>query len=137
MAVTAADILLVDDDQDLHSAVEMMLAPLGYSVRACTTGSEGLEAMRRRKPDLVLLDIMLAHPSEGVQVACQMRQDAQLKDVPIIFISSMGEEFEEVYAREVCPVAVDADMFLEKPLDAAMVREAVQFVLEKGAAPSE
>ena len=73
MAVTAADILLVDDDQDLHSAVEMMLAPLGYSVRACTTGSEGLEAMRRRKPDLVLL-----RPDQGLEYHLGDRSD-QLK----------------------------------------------------------
>jgi CheY-like chemotaxis protein len=124
-------ILLIDDDPDMHLAVEMMLATDGYDVTCCRTGSEGLEQMRRQRPDLVLLDIMLTHPSEGLQVACQMRQDARLKDIPIIFISAIGEAVGADYAKEVCPIALAADMFLEKPLDAAMVREAVKWVLDQ------
>lgn len=124
-------ILLIDDDSDMHVAVEMMLVPEGYRLTCQRTGSEGLESMRRERPDLVLLDIMLAHPAEGLQVACQMRQDPRLKDIPIIFISAMGEMMGSERAREVCPVALAADMFLEKPLDAATVREAVRWVLEQ------
>jgi CheY-like chemotaxis protein len=124
-------ILLIDDDPDMHLAVEMMLAADGYQVTCCRTGSEGLERMRRQRPDLVLLDIMLTYPSEGLQVACQMRQDVRLKDIPIIFISAIGETVGADYAKEVCPIALAADMFLEKPLDAAMVREAVKWVLDQ------
>jgi len=131
MSEDVRHILLIDDDADMHEAVEMMLAPDGYRVTCCRTGSAGMEAMLRDPPDLVLLDIMLTHPSEGVQVACQMRQDDRLKDIPIIFMSAMGEESEETYAKEVCPVALEAHMFLEKPLDAATVREAVRWVLEQ------
>jgi len=131
MKAPAAHILLIDDDPDMHLAIQMMLAKDGYKLTCSRTGPEGLESMRQQRPDLVLLDIMLTHPSEGVQVACQMRQDPQLKEVPIVFISSMSREFEERYAREVCPVALVADLYLEKPLDAATVREAVRRVLER------
>ncbi len=124
-----ARILLIDDDRDMHLAVELILAPLGCELTCCSTGTAGLEAMRRQRPDLVLLDIMLTQPAEGLQVACQMRQDARLKGIPIVFMSAMAQTSEAEYAREVCPVALDADLFIEKPLDARSLREAVQWVL--------
>lgn len=124
-------ILLIDDDADMHLVVTAVLAGPGCEVRCCTTGEAGLEAMRRQRPALVLLDIMLAAPTEGLQVACQMRQDARLKDIPIIFMSAIGETYGAEYAREVCPVSLDADMFLEKPFDATTLREAVKWVLSQ------
>jgi CheY-like chemotaxis protein len=124
-------ILVIDDDPDMHLAIEAILSGAGYDVTCCRTGAEGLEQMRRTRPDLLLLDIMLAQPTEGIQVACQMRQDPHLKHIPIVFVSAMGEGSETEYAREVCPVALDADLFLEKPLHAASVREAVQWVLQQ------
>jgi CheY-like chemotaxis protein len=126
-------ILLIDDDQDLQHAITMILGPDRYDITCCTTGAGGLEAMRHRRPDLVLLDIMLASPREGLQVACQMRQDANLRDIPIIFMSAINEQIGSEYAKEVCPIALQADMFLEKPLDAATLREAVTWVLEQRA----
>jgi CheY-like chemotaxis protein len=129
MSAAGAKILLIDDDPDMHLVVEMMLASQGHQVTCCRTGAAGLEAMRRQCPDLVLLDIMLSQPTEGLQVACQMRQDERLKNIPIIFMSAIGESLGADYAKEVCPVALAADMFLEKPLDATMVREAVCWVL--------
>ena len=124
-------IVLIDDDPDMHLAIEMMLAPEGYELTFCGTGAEGLEQIRRRRPDLILLDIMLTHPSEGLQVACQIRQDPHLKDIPIIFMSAIDETVGQDYAKEVCPVSLAAEMFLEKPLSASTVREAVKWVLEK------
>lgn len=130
MSEPSAYILLIDDDRDVHLAVKMILETDGHRLTCCLTGSDGLERMRRQRPALVLLDIMLAHPAEGLQVACQMRQDARLKDIPIIFLSAIGESFGERYAKEVCPVALAADMFLEKPFDAVTLREAVRWVLK-------
>ena len=62
-----ARILLIDDDPDIHLAVEMMLVPLGYELTCYSTGAAGLEALRREPPDLLLLDIMLTQPTEGLQ----------------------------------------------------------------------
>jgi len=124
-------ILLIDDDADIGFVVQAILAPLDYEVAYCATGPAGMEAMRHERPALVLLDIMLTHPTEGLQVACQMRQDLQLKSIPIIFMSSMNEVSEREYAREVCPIALDADMFLEKPLDAATLRDTLEWVLRQ------
>ncbi len=126
-----ARILLIDDDPDIHVAVQMILEPLGHHVDCHQTGQAGLEAIRRAPPDLVLLDIMLAHPSEGLQVACELRRDKYLKEIPLILMSSIGQSIGMEYGREVCPDAMSADMFLEKPFDAKALREAVSWILEQ------
>jgi two-component system, OmpR family, phosphate regulon response regulator PhoB len=127
-------ILLIDDDPDMHLVVKMILEPEGYEITCCRTGSEGLEAMRRQPPDLVLLDIMLADPSEGLRVACEVRHDERIKRIPIIMISAIGEKIGQDYYSEVCPGTACGDMFLEKPFDPATVREAVSWILEQKAA---
>jgi DNA-binding response OmpR family regulator len=131
MSGSNAKILVIDDDPDMHDVIEVMLAGKGYDIHHCRTGNTGFDAMQRSRPDLVLLDIMLADPNEGLQVACQMRQNEHLKTIPIIFMSAIGESLGSEYGKEVCPVALAADMFLEKPLDAATVREAVRWVLDQ------
>jgi DNA-binding response OmpR family regulator len=124
-------ILLIDDDPDIHLAVQMILEPLGYTVACHQTGQAGLEAIRREPPDAVLLDIMLTHPSEGLQVACEMRRDSQLRNIPLILMSAIGQSIGMEYGREVCPDVMSADMFLEKPFDAKTLREAVGWIVEQ------
>jgi len=133
MTAARPKILLIEDDPDMHLVIEMILAPAGYQLTCCRTGAAGLAAMRRERPDLVLLDIMLTQPTEGLQVACQMRQDERLQDIPIVFMTAMDESLGAGYAKELCPVALAADLFLEKPLDARTVRDAVRWVLEQNA----
>lgn len=126
-------ILLIDDDPDIHLAVQMILEPLGYMVACYQTGQAGLEAVRRAPPDVVILDIMLTHPSEGLQVACELRRDSRLKSIPLILMSAIGQSIGMEYGREVCPDAMSADMFLEKPFDAKTLREAVSWILAQKA----
>ena len=126
-----ARILLIDDDPDIHLAVQMILEPLGHKVACYQIGQAGLEAIRREPPDLVILDIMLTHPSEGLQVVCELRRDNHLKSIPLILMSAIGHLLGMEYGREVCPDAMSADLFLEKPFDAQTLREAVSWILEQ------
>ena len=130
MSSDTPQIILIDDDPDIHLVVKMVLEPEGYQVTSCHTGIEGMEMIRRSHPDLVLLDIMLSYPAEGLQVACEMRHDDQLKNIPIIMISAIGETIGKDYYSEVCPGTSSGDIFLEKPFDADMLREAVRWILE-------
>lgn len=125
-------ILLIDDDADIHEAVKMILGPAGYEIECALTGPAGLEAARRRKPDLILLDIMLDSPSEGFHLAYEMKKDDALKTVPIVVISSIGKTMGMDYAKELGSDYVPASMFLDKPFDAATLRNAVQKALGSG-----
>jgi CheY-like chemotaxis protein len=125
-------ILLIDDDADIHEAVKMILEPAGYQVECALTGPAGLEAARRRAPNLILLDIMLDSPSEGFHLAYELKKDDVLKAVPIVIISSIGKTMGMDYAKELGSDYVPVDQFLDKPFDAATLRSAVQKALGGG-----
>lgn len=122
-------ILLIEDDVDMQHAIRAMLEPVGYRVEVVGTGPQGLAAMRRDPPDLVLLDIMLSTPSEGFHVAYEMRGDDELKGIPIIMTSAIGHTMGMDFARDLGSEYVPAEAFLEKPLDSRVLRETVQKVL--------
>ena len=131
MSTTRPRVIVIADDPDIHSVIELILGDAEYEFTCCQTGEAGLEALRRQPPDLVLLDIMLTQPTEGLQIACQMRQDERWKNIPIIFISAVGQTQGAAYAREVCPIPLDTITFLEKPLNAATLRAAVRRALQR------
>jgi CheY-like chemotaxis protein len=122
-------ILLIDDDPDMHEAIKLTLESEGYRVTCCLTGPEGMEALRRIKPDLVLLDIMLASPSEGFHLAYEIKKEPALKGIPIIMISAIGKKMGIDYSKEVGSDYIQAEIFLEKPFEAHTLRQAVQRLL--------
>ncbi|MCP4593825.1 MAG: response regulator [bacterium] len=124
-------ILLIDDDPDMHHAITAMLEPKGYKLTCALTGPEGVAAARQEPPDLILLDIMLSSPSEGFHLAFDLSKDDQLKDVPIIMISSIGAMMGMDYAKEIGTDYVKAERFLDKPIDAQTLISAVEETLAK------
>lgn len=135
MDATGQNILLIDDDPYMHEAVKMILEPEGFHVSCCLTGSDGLDALRKQPPDLLLLDIMLASPSEGFHLAYEIRKDDRSKHIPIIVLSAVGKTMGMSFAKDVGTDYLPVERFMEKPFDAAELREAVHQVLaKKGAA---
>jgi CheY-like chemotaxis protein len=132
----AKRILLIDDDPHMHDAVRLILEPEGYEIAAMLTGPEGLATLRRERFDLVLLDIMLSSPLEGFHLMDDIKMDSELKDVPIIMISAIGQTMGLDYAQEMGVDFLRADRFLEKPIDAKDLRVAVNEVLQARSQPS-
>lgn len=126
---TTRNILLIDDDPDIHSAVKLILEPEGYQVQCALTGAAGMELARKSRPDAILLDVMLTSPSEGFHLAYEMRQDESLSGVPIVILSAIGRTMGMDYAKELGTDYLPANAFVEKPFDAATLREAVRSVL--------
>lgn len=129
MDATGAHILLIDDDPYIHDAVRMVLEPEGYRVTGRLTAPDGLKAMQEDPPDLLLLDIMLATPSEGFHLAYEIRGREELRHIPIIVLSAVGKAMGMNFAREVGTEYLPVDRFLEKPFEAATLREAVRQAL--------
>ena len=127
---TTHNILLIDDDPDIHSAVRMILEPEGYKVHCSLTGAEGLSMARRARPSVILLDVMLTSPSEGFHLAYEMKRDEALAGVPIIILSAIGQTMGMDYAKELGTDYLPANAFVEKPFDATTLREAVRNVLK-------
>ncbi len=135
MNPSAARIVLIDDDPDMHHAVRLMLEPAGHRVDCYLTGSAGLAAIREAPPDLILLDIMLASPTEGIELAVTLRQDPRLASIPIVMISSVDPDVARDLARQAGVDDLPADRFLEKPLTPTGLIEAVRETLQPQGEP--
>jgi DNA-binding response OmpR family regulator len=121
----SAHLVVIDDDPDVRDALAIILESAGYDVTCCAAGSEGLAAIRARPTDLIILDLMLAWPSEGFHLASELRKDAVLGAIPIIMISAIGAALAADYARQAGAEAVPVERYLDKPLAAATVLAAV------------
>lgn len=113
------DILLAEDDPTLRNALLLSLRSEGYAVRACRDGAEALDAYAERRPDLLLLDVMMPRKS-GYDVCAEIRRRDDF--VPIIFLTAKSSEEDQVLA-----LGLGADDFIAKPLslDVLLARIAV------------
>jgi len=92
-----ATILIVDDTQANLLLLERMLAERGYQTKPISSGKLALQAARAERPDLILLDIAMPEMN-GYEVCEQLKADAALKDIPVIFISALNETIDKVKA---------------------------------------
>ncbi|MDE1920247.1 MAG: response regulator [Candidatus Omnitrophica bacterium] len=93
-----ARILIVDDDQNLTHVTRTALAQKGYEVAVCHSTGKAIDQIKRMKPDLILMDIMMPEVS-GPEAVRNFQKDPDFKNIPIIFltglISSDEEDLEE------------------------------------------
>jgi DNA-binding response OmpR family regulator len=122
-------VLIIDDDPDVRMALTCMLEPAGYEVICCATGEEGLAAAGRVHPDVILLDVMLASPSEGFHLAYQLKEDETSQAIPIIMISAIGARMGLDYAKELGSDYLPVEKFLDKPLDSKTILGVIREVL--------
>ncbi len=84
-----AKILVVDDDPDFVRLTQTILQSKDYEVSTAANGEQALATMRKDKPDVVLLDIMMAYILDGLDVGREMAEDPELKDIPVIMVTSL------------------------------------------------
>ncbi len=82
-------ILIVDDDADLVLATRLVLESAGYDVEEAANGEMAVEKMRADKPNLVLMDVMMANPLDGYHTTQQIADDPQLSRIPILMVSAI------------------------------------------------
>ncbi len=119
-----AKILVVDDDRDFVKITRIILQSKGYDVVSAANGDEGLKAMRREKPDLVILDIMMAYILEGLDIRRQMAADPSLKNIPVIMSTSLTGE--RVQRNLPSDEYVPDSAWLHKPIDPDKLLEQVR-----------
>jgi CheY-like chemotaxis protein len=85
---TKGEILLVDDDPDFRDSLQIILENHGYKVQTATNGTEALEALKIKRPDLLILDIMMTTDTEGFDLAYELKKRPESKDLPIILLTS-------------------------------------------------
>ena len=83
-------ILIVDDEADQRTFLSTVLEENGYASISAKDGVEGLELLRKEKPDLVLLDLMMPKKS-GISMFQELRSDSNLSNIPVIVVTGVSE----------------------------------------------
>jgi AmiR/NasT family two-component response regulator len=123
-AATASRILVIEDEAIVAADIQDRLETLGYEVAGWgTTGAEALELARTSKPDLVLMDIMLKGPMNGIQAAHLVRVELSL---PVIFLTANSDEAVLEQAKISEPFA-----YLLKPFEERQLRTNIEMALYK------
>ncbi|MGQ9600429.1 MAG: response regulator [Anaerolineae bacterium] len=119
-----AKILVVDDDPDFVFVCRTVLEREGYQVLEAANGRQALETMRQDHPDLVLLDVMMSTTLEGVDVSKEMESDPELKEVPVVMVSSIAttEHASEFPDDEAIPI----EAWISKPIQPAVLLRIVK-----------
>ncbi len=118
-------ILVVDDEEDILELVHYNLAKEGYQVETVATGEEALAAARRRKPDLVLLDLMLPG-LDGLEVCKKLKADPATAPIPIVMLTAKGEDADIVAGLE-----LGADDYITKPFSPRVLTARVRAALRR------
>jgi two-component system phosphate regulon response regulator PhoB len=120
-----ASILIVDDERDLASVIDFNLRQAGFETQCAFTGADALAQLRRRVPDLVLLDLMLPDVG-GTEICRQLKADPRTRHVPVVMLTARSDEVDRVVGFE-----LGADDYVTKPFSARELVLRVRAVLRR------
>lgn len=103
-------ILIIDDEADILDFLSYSLKNEGYDVLTAKNGQEGLSQAKKYHPDLILVDLMMPI-MDGIEMCQLVREDIQLKDTLVVFLTSRSEDYTQVACLN-----AGADDFLNKPI---------------------
>ncbi|OGZ27326.1 MAG: hypothetical protein A2365_00115 [Candidatus Nealsonbacteria bacterium RIFOXYB1_FULL_40_15] len=84
-------ILVVEDDKFLRELISQKILKEGYDIAEAVDGEKGIEAVKKEKPDLVLLDLILPG-IDGFEVLARIKADPEISNVPVIILSNLGQK---------------------------------------------
>jgi type IV pilus assembly protein PilB len=119
-------ILSIDDDIDIRMLIEVYLSNANYEVISSSSPTEALTIVEGRKPDLILLDVIMPEMN-GYEFCSRLQDSNETNTIPVIFLTSLWEEADKARA-----FAVGAADFLNKPIQKNLLLEQVADAIEKG-----
>ena len=127
-AIRPTRILIVDDDPDFVKITKKVLDSHGYETVTASSGAEALKVMRTSvELDLVLLDIMMDYIIDGLYVSNAMQEDPDLKNIPVIMITSLtGVKSQEIFPSD---ERIEVSAWLTKPVRAEHLFKTVEETL--------
>ncbi len=124
MAEEKRTVVCVEDEPEMIDLVKLILGRKGFDLVGAVGGREGIEAVRRLKPDLVLLDLMMPD-MDGWEVYQQMKADDALKDIPVIVVTAKAQSIDKVLGLHIAKV----DDYVTKPFGPQELLQSVNKVL--------
>ncbi len=117
-------VVCIEDEQKMIDLVQLILGRRGFKVEGANGGLEGLEKVRQKKPDLVLLDLMMPD-MDGWEVYQRMKSDESLRDIPVIVITAKAQSIDKVLGLHIAKV----DDYITKPFGPQELLESVEKIL--------
>lgn len=116
-------VVIVEDDRNISDLVDLYLRNAGFRVLQATDAARGLEIISNERPSLVLLDIGLPGPVDGVEVCRQIRKSS---DVPVVFLTARDDEVDRILGLE-----LGADDYIVKPFSPRELVARVRAILRR------
>lgn len=130
MAALKPQILIIEDEDDIRELVRYNLERENFSVSEAESGETGLKAVAQKKPDLILLDLMLPG-KDGLQICRELKQSPDNSRIPVMMMTAKGEESDVVTGLE-----LGAEDYIVKPFSPKVLVARVKAVLRRKAAPA-
>lgn len=122
---SAPRVLLVDDERSIRTICRVNLEGDGLAVTEARDGAEALAEVKRERPSLVLLDVMMPGV-DGWSVAEQLAADEETREIPVVFLSARASHEDQLHAQELGAVG-----YVVKPFDPLELAGTVREVLER------
>lgn len=120
-------ILIVDDDPTVHKLITKKLPSSQYDVQSVYDPQSAIQEMERRRPDLVILDLMMPKAS-GIEVCRSIKANAQTKDILVMILSAKESQDDRIRGLE-----LGADEYISKPFHLAALTRKIEYMLSKKA----
>ena len=125
-------VLVVDDDPDVRLFSQTVLEENGYLPVLATNGEEGEEEVKKEKPDLIILDVLMPRES-GIRLYRRLKTNKKFKDIPIIMLSGIAEKSflrsQKVLTEFGGDPVPEPEAYLEKPVDGDVLADTIKKVL--------
>ncbi|GAB4449357.1 MAG: hypothetical protein Kow00120_19590 [Anaerolineae bacterium] len=117
-------VVCIEDESEMIDLVKLILSRRGFKVTGAMGGREGLEAIAREKPDLVLLDLMMPD-MDGWEVYQQMKANESMRDIPVIVVTAKAQSIDKVLGLHIAKV----DDYITKPFGPQELLSSVERIL--------
>lgn len=127
--VVVPKIFVIDDDEDHLLATQLALEAHGFEVYTTTDAGEGIEKVLSDPPDLLILDVIMETAYQGFEVARALREQHQVRELPIIMLSNIHSLKKVPYRFAPDETYLPVDLFLDKPVDEEVLVRTIRDVL--------
>ena len=130
-AVSRSRVCVVEDEPDIAEVLQFNLEKAGFDVELQRRGDDALESIRRRAPDLVLLDLMLPG-LDGLELTRLLKRDPATAGIPLVMLTAKGEEVDRIVGLE-----LGADDYVAKPFSPRELVLRIKAVLRRRSGEAE
>ncbi len=120
-------ILIIDDDVDLVEVIRLTLENAGFEVIDAQSGKRGIELIKKEKPDLIILDVMMETYYAGFEVVNELRTLPEVSKTPVIMLTAINHE--TGYNYNISDDLLPVEEYLEKPIMPAKLLESIYKII--------